>query len=165
MTSWVRTILWGVLAGIVLSVVITAVIVIAPYNRIVIFPQVRSSIVQLASVRLKDPGFVMVYLKTDTGWLLVGASGYLVQGYYSRMVIPTSLDAVQNDVGRIIAVRILKNSGTVELDEVQEIPVRTLFGGVYQKKVTFLYPNRKFRQWLLYFLDDPLGVIGDYLIP
>ncbi len=162
---WSRSILWAIVSGMILSLIMALIIAVAPYNRVVIFPQVRSSIIQLASVRLKDPGFVMVYLETDVGLLLVGASGYLVEGYYPRMVIPISLDEVENNVGRIITVRLLKNTGSVELDEPKEIPIRTLFGRIYQKKVTFLYPNRKLQQWLLYFFDDPLGVIGNYLIP
>jgi len=158
---------FGIIAGVgvLFGGVIATVALFLPYNRVVVFDQTRSSVIRMTSVRLKDGGFVALFLEEENGWHLVGRTGYLPRGYYRHLVIWIDLEAVMLHKGDHFIVRLYRDNGDWHFDETTDTPIKDAFGNIYTKHFWF-YPSGHFldSSWRR-FLGMPLVFLGDLLFP
>lgn len=148
------------------------------YNRIVVFNQLTSSSVRLASVHIKDPGFVVIFMQTEGGWAPVGMSWYLPAGHYTNMVIDIGLHQeiypefkdkhIGNFVPRNFVARLYKDGGKLYTydDDSSDVPVKDASGSkVYQKRFWFRPAGSEISSFFSQLWDNPLGFGFDAMWP
>lgn len=150
----------------------------ASYNRIVVFNQPAGTSVHLSSVRMKEAGFVVIFMQGDGGWSPVGVSWYLPAGYYTDMIIDIGLhqdmypEDKDNDLGNFVprnfVAQIYKDKGRPMVfdDDSSDERVLDAFGsGVYQKRFWFRPAGSTIRSFFSQLWDNPLGFGFDALFP
>lgn len=154
-----------VFAGIGVGVIMSFLVLYLPYDRVVVMGQSEGSVVRVSSLHLAQNGFLLLYLRTDEGWRVVGDSGYLSSGYYRDITIPIDLQPILEKQGRMFVAEIYHDTGDRNLSIEDDIPVKDMFGRTYHKRFWFLYPENTFKQLWVNFLNHPLSFIVDAVIP
>ncbi len=147
------------------------------FNRIVVFNQPPSPSILIKSVRLEKPGFVVISVEEEGGWRIVGKSFYLAPGAYQNLVvdigIPYFVRVEHKDVttGNFVphnyTARLYIDRGVPDTfdDGFVDEPVRTSRGAVYQKRFWTKSSDGNIREFLSWFIDNPIGNTIDMLFP
>lgn len=162
--------------GIVLGGVILYLVHSLPYNRIVVFNQPTSTAVLITSVRLQKPGFVVISMLGDGGWVDVGSSLYLRPGYYRNIIVDigyilefNGVTKDKNDgnfVSRSFVARLAEYKGkTYEYDPRVDTIVTTKGGAIYQKRFWWESHGSTIRHFLVRLQDNPFEFLWDILLP
>lgn len=153
----------GAVAGFVLAIASMVV----PYNRIAVFPQRYDLHVIFSSVRMKDPGFLILHIEEDGG-LQSGMPVYLNRGYYRNLVVPIDWSYITLRAPETLrfAARLYRDNGDGEYYEQDDPPAKGLMGrdvsrafGMHYAAPSWFAVHRDF------FFDVPLMYLYDVFLP
>ena len=172
-----KIVIYTTLIGVCFGGMIAILVYILPYDRLVVFNQPSSTTVKLTSVKLSEPGFVIIYMQKTGGWEEVGWTWFNKAGYYRNVVIDIGYqqsivllhkdNAPGNFESNAFVARIERPINTdVAIDEktIKE-PVLDRRGHIYQKRFWWQAYGHPVKHFFRRLQDDPLGYLWDLIWP
>lgn len=172
-----KTLIYTTLMGVFFGGMIAILVHVLPYDRLVVFNQPSSPTVKLTSVKLSEPGFVVIYMQKSGGWKEVGWARFAKAGYYRNVVIdigyqqeivPLHKDNTPgNYEPRAFVARIEKpiNADTAVDEIFIKEPILDSRGHIYQKRFWWEAHGHPVKHFILRLQDDPLGYLWDLIWP
>lgn len=105
--------------------------VFVPNNRVVMYNQGYNTFIALSSVRMKKPGYVVLYWDEDLrGSILSEKSYYLPAGYHTNVMIPINRENAQKFVPREVRyfVRLVPDAPDGGINATSDVAYHDLFG-------------------------------------
>lgn len=172
-----RVIIFTVILSLFLGGLIAVSVCFIPYDRVVVFNQPSGTTAKIASVKISEFSFVVIYMQNEGGWEEVGRMQFAKPGYYRDIVIDIGyqqqIEILDKDntpgnvQHRAFVVRIERPRAEIRKDGefwVRE-PIRDKFGRVYQKNFWWVAHGHPVRQFFHRLQDKPIVFLWDVLWP
>jgi len=158
------------LLGFSLGAVISVISMWGKSNRVVIYNQPFGPYAIIRSVRIAKDGFLTLNIEQRRG-LAVGGVYPLASGYYRNLVVPIDPDIIvepdfeDNPIAFECMIRLFVDNGDGVLDEKTDVPVKDMFGRMYNKRFWMLYNKTSFIRVREAIRANPLQFVFDTLFP